>query len=252
MGGEALDAALARGAVEVLYRPVASSTLDGVAGLRSQVRWRTDAGTVLQEEEVQAVAEASGLDVALDRHVLADATGRLAEWGALADGTVVWAGLSGATGIEALMDDAVRATHDNTAERHRLGVRWPADAVVASDPDALLGIRREGVAVMVGDVVPGHGVLHALEERWVDVLQLDAHLVRSLPTDPDAVGAATEIIRLCARHGVPAVAAGVDHTDVLELLEGLGIDQVEGVVAGRAESPLIVGMLLHQVLTGLR
>ncbi len=250
--GEALSRALDDARLELLYRPVASSALDGVAGLRSQLRWSTDDGGVLHEEEILPLAVANGLDATVDRYVVADAAARLEEWAHTSDGTVVWASLTGHSGIDAVVDAVVEAGRTCAAGRHRLGVRWPADVLVAADPDAIAAVRRAGVGVMAGHVTPRHEVLDRLEDHTIDVIQLDEELVRAV-RDPDGtVEAVAEIIRTVVRHGVPAVASGVDHTEVLSVVERLGIDQVEGLVAGRAEPPLIVGMLLQQVLSGLR
>ncbi|MEO1064318.1 MAG: EAL domain-containing protein [Actinomycetota bacterium] len=244
-----IQRALVDDEVQVLYRPVASSALDGVAGLRSEVRWRRPDHDVLASDRVIELATRSGDDAVLDAHVLADAARRLDEWAHTSDGTVVWASLIGASGLDALADAVVEAGRSCAAGRHRLGVRWPADAIVDADPQVLGAIRRAGVGIMAGDVTPGHPILDRLEDGAVDVVQLDAALVGAVTTSPAAVDETAEIIRMVARHGVPAVGAGVDHRDVLEIVERLGIDQVEGIVAGRAEPPLIVGMLLHQVLS---
>lgn len=241
--------ALASDEVEVLYRPVASSALDGVAGLRSQARWRTPDHDVLGDAQLAELVARCGDDVDLDAHVVADAARRLDEWAHTSDGTVVWASLVGASGIDAIAGRVIEAGRTCAAGRHRLGVRWPADVIVGADGGMVAAIRRAGVGIMAGDVTPGHRILDQLEDGLVDVIQLDAGLVRGVTTSAAAIEATSEIIRTVARHGVPAVAAGVDHQEVFEVVERLGIDQVEGIVAGRAEPPLIVGMLLHQVLS---
>ncbi len=247
------DDGLARGLVhdeiEVLYRPVASSALDGVAGLRSQLRWRRHDHEVLGDDRIAELAARSGADVDLDAHVIADAARRLDDWANTSDGTVVWASLVGASGLGALAGRVIEAGRSCAAGRHRLGVRWSADVIVGADPRMIAAVRRAGVGIMAGDVTPSHPILERLEEGAVDVVQLDVELVRAVSTSPAAIEATAEIIRTVARHGVPAVAAGVDDHEVLQILERLGVDQVEGIVAGRAEPPLIVGMLLHQVLS---
>ncbi|MEM9033984.1 MAG: EAL domain-containing protein [Actinomycetota bacterium] len=234
----------------ILYRPLGSSALDGVVGVRSVIRVRTTDGDLLLDEAASETLVAAGRSAEVDVETFLDAGRRLGEWGTRHPELMVWATVAAQDGVAHLVDAVPAAVGAAAGVRHRLGVRVPLSAVAADD-GAAQGFRREGL------VVVGRGVdaelltdLGGLEHLPVDVVELDPELVRRLPDSDEAVEEVSSVLGTAARAGVPTLAAGVDTLETLQIIEGLGVDLVEGALAGLPEQALIIGMLLGQVGVG--
>lgn len=229
----------------ILYRPIGSSALDGVSGLRSVVRALDADGRLLLDDDVRATTADVGR---LDTEVVLDVGRRLGEWAELADGLVVWAHVAAVSGlgpIEAAIETALRSVG---GRRHRLGLGVPVrllqDPVEAERARAL---RSAGVGILARDVGRDGSPDIDPTELGADLASLHPDLVRGVVDDPGARARLGDLLGRCARAGLPTIASGVDHLGLLEVLEDMGVDQVEGALAGQPEQPLVIGMLLSQV-----
>lgn len=229
----------------ILYRPIGSSALDGVSALRSVVRVVDADGRPLLDDDATPVVADPDL---LDRETLLDAGRRLGEWAEVCDGLVVWAQVGAAAGLERLEETVESALRAGGRRRHRLGLSVPASVLLEeNEAERARELRAAGVAVLARGIGAEGAVEVDPADVSADVVHLHADLVRRVADDEAARARLGDLLGRCARAGIPTIAAGVDELSVLAHLEALGVDQVEGALAGQPEQALVIGMLLTQV-----
>lgn len=99
-------------------------------------------------------------------------------------------------------------------------------------------LSREGIRISVGDH-GGEGWGETLVARGcVHELRLDRRLVARSRGDSDARVMSWLAVRAASLMEVRVVAQGVDDAGTFELMRTMGVEQVQGAFAGRAEGPV--------------
>jgi diguanylate cyclase (GGDEF)-like protein/PAS domain S-box-containing protein len=226
-----LRAALEARALQVLYQPIMRTDDGAIAGFEALCRWPG----AIEPEEFVAVANETGLIVALGAFVLDEACRQVAAWRRTPAGAglMLSVNVSGRQLREAGFADTVGAALESSGldpAALRLEV---SEAALASDPEAvrgaLAGVReRHGVQSWIDDFGTGASSLRFLHAFPGDAVKVD----RSIVHDISAGSAAQEIVRavvgLAHALGLAVVAEGVEKREHLDLVEALGCEFAQG------------------------
>ncbi len=114
----------------------------------------------------------------------------------------------------------------------------------AATMGVLLQLRQLGVKLDLDDFGTGYSSLSYLHRMPVDALKIDRSFVDSICTDSASLSIARTIAALARAIGVRVVAEGVETEAQLELLRGLGCDDVQGYLFSKPVDSATAGELL--------
>jgi EAL domain-containing protein (putative c-di-GMP-specific phosphodiesterase class I)/CheY-like chemotaxis protein len=88
--------------------------------------------------------------------------------------------------------------------------------------------RDAGFKFAIDDVGGGYASLEAIVEIKPDVVKINRQIIVDLGKDPFKQSIVKFISGLCKEHAILSIAEGVETKDELDLVQGLGIDAVQG------------------------
>ena len=219
-------------ALDVDYQPIAQSATGRIAGFEALSRWPGGAPA-----EVLAIAEETGLIVALGRHLLETACAQLAEWRELSHG----AGLTIGVNVSArqlvepdfvpMLRRILRETGlDPSALRlevseHDLTRSGAGDATRQVLEQAL---EYAGVRTHIDDFGAGASPLRLLHRFPGDAIKISRALVAGIGRDAGALEIVRVVVGLAHSVGLEAIAEGVETREQLDHLKVLGCEFAQG------------------------
>lgn len=246
----ALPAALENGEFSIFYRPQMCANSGGVVGADANVVWTSpELGTVPSEQFLPLIDEL-GLHARFVHWTLQTVCTQLADWRQ--------AGMS-----------EMRVTLQ-IAGRHLLGDDLPAAAMQMlneaglSARSLLMGVtecdlqettddmvagmtslRALGIEIVVNEFGAGLSSLPRLVHLPVDLVKIDASLLRDVGSDTSAASVTQALIQFAHGLQLRAVVDGVTTEEQLKLLVAQGCDLVQGNYVGRALPALEFSALLR-------
>jgi diguanylate cyclase (GGDEF)-like protein/PAS domain S-box-containing protein len=231
-----LPAAIADGALTLVYQPVVGVPDRRILGLEALVRWEhPELGTVPPDEFV-GLAEDDGLVVPLQRWVLRTATAALAPL--LAEGHDLQLGVNvSIRHLQAgcLASDVAAALADSGVPPRRLMLEL-TESVLMGDGDHMEGdlgaLRGMGCVISLDDFGKGYSTLARLARLPVDVLKMDRAFVAHIQDDPRTAALVGSVVELGRTLGMDVVAEGVETAGQLAALQRLGCRYLQGFLLG--------------------
>ncbi|WP_345713186.1 GGDEF domain-containing protein [Kineococcus glutinatus] len=234
-----LAAAVADGALRVVYQPVVDLATGRWAGAEALVRWQQRRGGAVAAAEVVAAAERAGLIVPMGAWVLARAC---------ADVRSV-AGLPGAPrgvavnvsptqlshpAFPELVEDVLRRTGTPPGDLClEIGTPWSGAAPSRAAARAAQRLREAGVHIAVDGFADRHRAFGAGRDVDVDVVKIPRTFVRDLGCEPVGEAVVASILHQGRRIDARVVAEGVETAEQLERLHALGCREAQGYLLGR-------------------
>jgi diguanylate cyclase (GGDEF)-like protein len=244
--------------IRVVYQPIVAWPERRLLGFEALARWRRE-GEDVPPDEFVAIAEDSGLIIALGEFVLDEACRQLVWLRQHVEGAHD-AFVSVNVSPRQLRSGDVVDVVAETLERHGLtgealyleiteGVMM-VDAVAAAA--ALAGIGALGVRLSVDDFGTGFSSLAYLKRLPVDAVKIDRSFVADLGRTSADEPLIAAIIRMSSALGLVTVAEGVETEEQAMRLGELGCHQMQGYLFGRPvpviELPAVVADL-HRTAT---
>ncbi|HSL59074.1 MAG TPA: GGDEF domain-containing protein [Acidimicrobiales bacterium] len=233
--GEELATAIRDHELELAYQPIIDAVGGGVVGIEALLRWRHPRRGPLVPAEFLAVADSSGLIVAIGEWVVATAAADLAAW-IHARPTLAAVRLhlnlsarqlAGTAAVDAIAEALVAAPVAVDRITLEVGERAfgevPPSSLAALERFAALGVR-----LAVDDFGVGTASLTALRRFPVAEVRIDGALART------ATGADVDrhvlraVIELAHALDLEVSAEGVESAEQLAALRDLGVDTVQG------------------------
>jgi diguanylate cyclase (GGDEF)-like protein len=237
---EELRTGITAGQLEMRYQPVVELGSGRVAGVEALVRWQHPTRGLLAPDQFIAVAEDTGLVVALDNWVLDTVIAQIARWRATVLGRTEFAVHVNISPLElrspSFADDVLArlARFGGTADDLLLEVA--ESHLFGEDPQSarvLEKLRAAGVGVAIDDFGVGYSSIGYIRRLFVDIIKIDPSLITKLDTDPQQYRVAAAILALVDAFGLVAVAEGVETTAQAECLHALGCRYGQGYLWGR-------------------
>ncbi len=218
----------------VLYQPQVELATGRVCGHEALVRWRSeDLGTVDPADFI-AVAEETGLVIALGDQVIRAACEQLA---AHPDRAPIWVNLSANQLVHPNLADTVASTlAANGVEPGSLCFEI-TETTIGSDVgpalDGLAALRATGARIAIDDFGTGYSSLDRLQTLPIDVLKLDRSFVVDVDRSPPRRALLKAILDLAGSLAMVSVAEGVETADELACLVDNGCDAAQGYLFAR-------------------
>jgi diguanylate cyclase (GGDEF)-like protein len=236
-----LSQAIAERRLEVEYLPVLDLRNSQICAVTAAARWTRD-GEVVPAAEFAAVAEESGLIVAIGEWMLRRACRQVAAWRAagMTIGLSVTCTARQASGrgfvatVLTALEEAELPPELLTLE---VGERMLTDSPPPVAVD-LAGLRGKGIRLALAAFGTGLMSLGSLRRCAVDVIRIDPSWIAGLDSDPTLEVLTKTIIQLGHDLGIEVIADGIERPEQRWRLQSMGclLGQGPGVAAPITEA----------------
>jgi diguanylate cyclase (GGDEF)-like protein len=232
-----LEQALARGELCLHYQPQVELATGRIAGMGALVRWVHPQEGLVQAERFIPLAEETGLIHPIGQWVLRTAVTQLQAWREhglehLRLSVKVSPRQLEQPGIDHLVGELIQSTG---LPPRMLQLQLAEPALASGSPkifDALGALRRVGVGLALDRFGTGASSLADLPRVMPDAVRVDRTLVARLPEAADGRALVTAIVALARPLGLKVLADGVETAEQQDFLKGIGVDEIQGRIAG--------------------
>ena len=215
------------------YQPKVDTATGRLLGMEALVRWIHPERGMVSPIEFIPVAEETGLIVGIGRWVLREACRQNKEWqqaGLRPLRVAVNLSARQFRAGELLKEiDAALAETGLTADSLELEI---TESMVMADPESVIkvldAIHDRGIHLALDDFGTGHSSLAYLKRFPIDCVKIDRAFIKDTPENLEDVAITKTIIAMAQALGLSTVAEGVETAEQLELMKGLGCDQIQG------------------------
>jgi diguanylate cyclase (GGDEF)-like protein/PAS domain S-box-containing protein len=236
-----LHRAVERNEFRVLYQPIHSLASGRAVGAEALVRWEHPDRGLVGPGEFIALAEETGLIMAIGTQVLREACRQARTWQEENRRLAIKVNLSARQFVHPNLAGVVAEILDEAGIDPALVYLEITETVLMEDVESTSGALSElkglGVSLTVDDFGTGYSSLAYLKRFPVDELKIDRDFVAGLLADQEDQAIVTAIINLAHTLGVVAVAEGVENIDQVRRLRALGCDLGQGYHFGRPLPP---------------
>ncbi|HKI65117.1 MAG TPA: EAL domain-containing protein [Burkholderiales bacterium] len=228
-----LRGAVKRREFETYFQPIHNVRTGDVERLEALVRWRHPTHGLLLPGRFISIAEESGQIRELGEVVLDAACSHLAQWRS-----------NGADNLGVSVNLSARDfDHDDLVERIMGATRrhgLPASALELEITESLLiedmdavskrasRLRAEGVRIAIDDFGTRYSSLGYLQTLPISAIKIDQSFVRDLGLRNTSSSIVAAMIGIARGLRLDLVAEGVERTEHLESLQGMGCDVMQG------------------------
>jgi EAL domain-containing protein (putative c-di-GMP-specific phosphodiesterase class I) len=206
-------------------------------GAEALARWTHSALGPIRPDEFIPLAEASGLMGPLTSSMLRQALTACNGWQRRAPRAGVAVNVSADTVLDPTFVTEVEAILDACGTPPELLTLELTEGVVVGDPllaEVRLGeLRALGVRVSVDDFGTGYSSLTYLKGLSVDEVKIDKTFVDDVVRDAADRAVVRAVVDIAHTLGLRVVAEGVEEPEQHELLQALGVDEIQGYLHGR-------------------
>lgn len=228
-----LERALKQDEFVLLYQPVIGITTKRLVGLEALIRWRSEDGQLLAPAHFIPLAEETGLIIEIGNWVLNEACRQWRTWDEQLE-RPPWVSVN--VSARQLAKGTLVRHLKETISRHQLPdgalkVEITESAMLDQPQELapkLAGIRELGVAIAMDDFGTGYSSLSHLKTLPLDMLKIDRGFVSDMMSSEQSRAIVGSTISLAHDLGLQVIAEGVETESVLEPLESLGCEMVQG------------------------
>lgn len=246
-----LRRALDDGRLVVEYQPIIDLRTGGPVGVEALVRISDPERGLLQPESFLEVAEATGLLIAMDEQVLADAVKQASVWHSRMGGTgfaEVAVNVTGRHLADVGFQRAVIEQLDyHGVAHHDLQIEVTERVLLEASHSAMTGLRAlrdAGVQVGLDDFGTGYSSLAYLRQFPLDFVKIDRSFICDLERDDGGRAILAAIISIAHALHLTVVAEGVETEGQLRILEALGCDRGQGFLFAASAAPSAIDALV--------
>jgi diguanylate cyclase (GGDEF)-like protein/PAS domain S-box-containing protein len=223
---------------ELHYQPQLDLATNRCVGVEALVRWRHPERGLLEAGEFIAIADASGVSLALDAWVLREACRQARAWSDRGEPLRVAINLSQAQLAHADMLATVEATLAATgvsADCLELEIteRFVMEGFSEATDRNLQALAGRAIKLVLDDFGQGHSSLASLRSLPVSKIKIDRAFVAGIGTveqDEALVGLIVTLGRMLDKR---VLAEGVETARQLAFLRAIGCDEAQGYYIGR-------------------
>jgi EAL domain-containing protein (putative c-di-GMP-specific phosphodiesterase class I) len=241
--------ALDRGELQVHYLPKIDAQGGRITGGEALIRWTHPARGVMSPAQLIALAEETGLIIAIGDWVLRTVCGDCRRWAAQGLPVVPMAvNLSARQfGREGMADSIAAMLRDSGLAASQLEIEITESAVMDNAERAAVVLERlhaMGVRVALDDFGTGYSSLGYLKRFPVDSVKIDRSFISDIPQDKDDVAITRAVIAMAHSLQLKVVAEGVETAEQVCFLREHGCDELQGYLFGEPCDAAAFGVLL--------
>ena len=231
------------------YQPIFDVVSGRAVAVEALLRWRHPDVGLVTPSQFLALAEETGLIVAIGRWVFDHACRQLRQWREDGHGDLcLHVNISTRQLRQPEMIEAVAAALENSGLPPSALVLEVLEAAVidkAFDPSPLFArLAALGVGLAIDEFGSGYSSFAFLRRLPIGMLKVAQGFVRSLSQGQDETEIVTAIVALARGLHMTVVAPGIETTEQLDLLTGFGCDRVQGfLLAKPMEAPAMTAFL---------
>jgi diguanylate cyclase (GGDEF)-like protein len=237
-----LRRAIDRGELRLHYQPAYHLGTGRVSGVEALLRWEHPELGLLTPADFIHTAEATGLVVPMGLWALREACRRATMW-------QVQPGPKPAVGVNlsarqlqdpTLINEVSLVLTETGLPPARLELEITESIVMAeatATRQTLAELKRLGLRIAIDDFGTGYSSLSYLRNLPVDILKIDRSFVAGLDHDLGSQAIIRAITTLAHELGLIVTAEGIETTEQLALIHGLGIDIAQGFFFTRPVPP---------------
>jgi diguanylate cyclase (GGDEF)-like protein/PAS domain S-box-containing protein len=236
------------GQLEVYFQPIVGLSSGQIVGLEALARWPADREPVAAEEFI-AIAEQTGLIVALGELVVGASLAALGGWrrdGVADEELWVSVNLSSRQLSDPRLVDQLCAASTQSgvpASRLRLEIAESTLKTLERSQPLVAGLKRAGIGLHIDGFGVGYSSLTTLHQLPIRVLKIDPGLIAEIDAELSRAIAGS-VIALARSLDVLAIGAGIETADQREALVALGCDGGQGRLVAAEMDAGAVGELL--------
>jgi diguanylate cyclase (GGDEF)-like protein/PAS domain S-box-containing protein len=235
--------ALDRGELKMLYQPQVELSTGRIIGAEALIRWYHPERGLIVPPAFIPIAEQTGMIVEIGAWVVEESCRQAAKWAATIERELsVSVNVSprqlAAGDFPMIVENALEATGLDP----RLLCLEITESAVLADPEAAtfaLGrLKALGVRLAIDDFGIGYSSLAQLKALLpVDTIKIDKSFVDGLNNNSEDTAIVDAVLRLAAGLNLSAVAEGVETSEQVEALLGLGCTLSQGFHFARPQPP---------------
>lgn len=244
-----LRRALDEGELRLHYQAKVNLRSSRTCGAEALLRWEHPRLGLLGPEAFIAIAEQSGLIVAITEWVVGEVARQQAQW---RDAGLALVPVSVNLAAASLQGDAIVDCVEDALREHRLASRWLDLEVTESSLmhdmdrscDVLRRLKALGIRLSIDDFGVGYSSLSYLQRFPVDVLKIDRSFINDLSTGSSDARLAAAIIAMGISLGLELVAEGIETPEQADFLASRGCHVAQGFLFARPIDAEAFGRLL--------
>jgi diguanylate cyclase (GGDEF)-like protein len=233
--------AITRNEFRLHYQPIVDRDRKQV-GVEALIRWQHPERGMILPGQFISTAETTGLIVPIGVWVLDEACQQLKRW--QSDATTKALNLSvNVSAVQfsmpAFVPDILARVKATGIDPHRLKIEI-TENVLLEDADMAIeqisALQELGVQLSLDDFGTGYSSLQYLKQLPLDEIKVDMMFVRGAVDDARDRAIVQAIITLAADFGLSSVAEGVETEEQMTMLMGMGCQNFQGYLFGKAEA----------------
>lgn len=234
------------------FQPQVDLTTGEVVGMEALVRWKSPEMGMVAPGEFIPVAEESGLIDAICDVMLTQCSRQNKAW--QEQGLPAIPVAVNISGRQFQYARRLIATLENTLADSGLDPRYLelelTESSAMRDAESAIGVvqtlKDMGLACAIDDFGTGYSSLSVLKRFPISKLKIDRSFVMDITTDPNDAAIVDAIVAMAKALRMKVIAEGVEHSQHLEFLRGLGCDQMQGYLFSRPLPAEEMGKLLTE------
>lgn len=223
------------------YQPQVCLQTHRLVGVEALVRWRNDEGRLIPPEQFIALAESSGLIVALGKWVLRTACHDLQQL--VDDGAKEVENLRMSVNVSVVqfrhpgfLESVDEVLRESGIDPKRLELEL-TESVAMLDANFMLAtlnrLKKRGIAIAIDDFGTGFSSLSYLERLDVDRLKIDQSFVNQMMLSDSSLRIVETVVQLGHSLHLQVTAEGVEEKAQAELLRRIGCHAGQGYLFSR-------------------
>lgn len=245
----ALRRAVTSGEFRLAYQPVVDVASGDLRSVEALLRWDEPDRGELSPKDFLSIAEESGLIVPIGTWVLHEACRQSRRW---RDEHPTGAALPVAVNVAAqqlrrpeFVDEVISAMADAGIGPEGIILELTETVLMDAQTTPVVAALHElGIPLALDDFGTGYSSLSHLGRYSVDTIKIDASFVAGVVDNPRDKAIITAVLGITRALDLVAIAEGVETVEQQDELRGLGCDQAQGYLFGRAASPSAISALL--------
>lgn len=226
--------AIERAQLVVFYQPQVDSRTGKIVGAEALLRWRHPQLGMIPPSRFIAIAEETGLIVAMGEWVLQQACVHWATWAALGHELSIAVNLSARQFLQGNIADSVAKILQETKVNPACLELEITESMIMRNPDEAIemmhALNALGVKLAIDDFGTGYSSLSTLKRFPIDTLKIDRSFIQNIPNDTQDMAITEAIVQMAKSLKLAVVAEGVETLAQQEFLSKLECDYLQGYV----------------------